>query len=150
MPERPCPDCGLNTQGSARGAIAGMTSRNARQWQEVPARPGDLARRPSPGTWPALEYACHVRDVLWLYDERLVLMLTTGGPHYPNWDTDAPAVARRYAEQDPAQVADPLRRPPPWASLHLASRARTASPSTHTMRQAVCSLHPPAAHSSRS
>ncbi len=47
--------------------------------------------------------------MLRLYDERLVLMLTTGGPRYPSWDQDATAVAGRYAEQDPAQVAADLR-----------------------------------------
>ena len=107
--ERPCPECGLDTQGFVRDAIAGMISRNARQWQEVLAGPGDAARRPSPGTWSAPGYACHVRDVLRLYDERLVLMLMTGGPRYPNWDQDATAVAGRYAEQDPARVAADLR-----------------------------------------
>jgi len=74
--------------GLARDVIAGMISRNARQWQDVLAGPGDKARRPSPGTWSALGYACHVRDVLRLCDERLVLMLATGGPRYPNWDQD--------------------------------------------------------------
>jgi len=106
---RPCPECGLDAQRFARDVIAGMTSRNARQWQDVLAGPGDAARRPSPGTWSAPGYACHVRDVLRLYDERLVLMLTTGGPRYPSWDQDATAVAGRYAEQDPAQVAADLR-----------------------------------------
>jgi hypothetical protein len=97
--ERPCPECGLDTQAFARDAIAGMISRNARQWQEVLAGPGGKARRPSPGIWSALEYACHVRDVLRLYDERLVLMLMTAGPRYPNWDQDATAVAGRYASR---------------------------------------------------
>jgi hypothetical protein len=106
--ERPCPECGLNAPVFARDAIAGMISRNARQWQDVLAGPGDTAHRLSPGIWSALEYACHVRDILRLYDERLVLMLTTGGPRYPNWDQDATAVAGRYAEQDPARVAADL------------------------------------------
>jgi hypothetical protein len=97
--ERPCPECGLNAHGFARDAIAGMIRRNARQWQEVLAGPGGKARRPSPGIWSALEYACHVRDVLRLYDERLVLMLMTAGPRYPNWDQDATAVAGRYASR---------------------------------------------------
>lgn len=102
---RPCPECGLDTQGFPREAIAGMIRANADAWQEVLARPDDVRRRPSPGVWSALEYGCHVRDVLRLYDERLVLMLTADGPRYANWDQDAAAVASRYAEQDPAAVA---------------------------------------------
>lgn len=30
-----------------------------------------LRRRPEPGTWSAVEYACHVRDVLWVFALRV-------------------------------------------------------------------------------
>jgi hypothetical protein len=106
--ERPCPECGLDTRAVRPEAVAGMVRRNAGQWQDVLTAPGDPRRRPSPETWSALEYGCHVRDVLRLYDERLVLMLTQDGPRYPNWDQDATAVAGRYGEQDPAVVAAEL------------------------------------------
>jgi len=108
--ERPCPECGLDTQGFSREAVAGMIRANAEAWQDVLAGSGrgDVRRRPSPGVWSALEYGCHVRDVHRLYDERLALMLTVDEPHYANWDQDATAVAERYAEQDPATVAGDL------------------------------------------
>lgn len=105
--ERRCPECGLDAQGVPRAAIAGMIRASAESWQQVLAR-RDPRRRASPAVWSALEYGCHVRDVLRLYDERLVLMLTADGPRYPNWDQDATAVADRYAEQDPARVAAEL------------------------------------------
>jgi DinB superfamily len=60
---------------------------------------------PITGKWSALEYGCHVRDVLRLYDQRLQLMLTHEGPQFPDWDQDATAVADRYIKQDPAAVA---------------------------------------------
>jgi DinB superfamily len=105
--ERPCPECGLDTQSFSREAVAGMIRANAEAWQGVLAR-SDARQRPSPGVWSALEYGCHVRDVLRLYDERLGLMLTVDEPHYANWDQDATAVAERYGEQDPARVASEL------------------------------------------
>jgi hypothetical protein len=105
---RPCPQCGLDTASFPREAVAGMVRVNARAWQDVLAGPADPRRRPSPGTWSALEYGCHVRDVLRLYDERLVLMLTSDGPRYPNWDQDVTAVADDYPSQDPAVVAAEL------------------------------------------
>jgi DinB superfamily len=107
--QRPCPECGLDTQGFPREAIAGMVRVNAAAWLGVLAGPGDVRRRPAPGVWSALEYGCHVCDVLWLNDERLRLMLMLEAPRYPNWDQDATAVADRYAEQDPAVVAAGLR-----------------------------------------
>jgi hypothetical protein len=109
--QRPCPECGLDTQGFPREAVAGMTRANARAWQRVLSggRPEDARRRPSPDVWSALEYGCHVRDVLRLFDERLALMLTADEPHYANWDQDATAVAERYGDQDPAAVAGELQ-----------------------------------------
>jgi hypothetical protein len=70
----------------------------------VLARP-DARTRPDPETWSPLEYACHVRDVLRLYDERLHLMLDEDDPLYPNWDQDASAVEGRYDAAGPEQVA---------------------------------------------
>src|SRR5258707_2361735 len=85
-----------------------MISANAAAWQEPLAAP-DAARRPVPGKWSPLEYGCHVRDVFLLYHYRLGLMLTEDDPLYPNWDQDETAVADRYGEQDPAEVARQLR-----------------------------------------
>jgi hypothetical protein len=65
----------------------------------------DVAVRPSDDRWSALEYACHVRDVFRIYDQRLTLMLTEDDPHFPNWDQDASAVDDAYNAQDPAVVA---------------------------------------------
>jgi DinB superfamily len=109
--QRPCPECGLDTQNFPREAVPGMVRANAQAWQGVLAGrgAGDVRRRLAPGVWSALEYGCHVRDVLRLYDERLGLMLTLDEPHYPNWDQNETAVAERYGEQDPAAVAAELQ-----------------------------------------
>jgi len=105
---RPCPECGLDTQSFAREAIPGMIRGNAAAWQQALSGPDDVRRRPQPAKWSTLEYGCHVRDVLRLYDERLQMMLTQDDPLYPNWDQDETAVAQRYGEQDPAVVAAEL------------------------------------------
>ena len=68
----------------------------------------DAGRRPTPSTWSPLEYACHVRDVCRLFEQRLELMLTQDAPTFDNWDQDETAVADRYGEQDPATVAGEL------------------------------------------
>ena len=81
-----------------------MIRANAAAWQDV-LRAANVADRPAPGKWSPLEYGCHVRDVLRLYDYRLTLMLTQDDPLYPNWDQDETAIADRYGEQDPATVA---------------------------------------------
>lgn len=75
---RPCPECGLDTNSFAREDIPAMILVNAAAWREPLAAP-DAARRPRPDKWSVLEYGCHVRDVLRLYDYRLSLMLTEDG-----------------------------------------------------------------------
>lgn len=107
--QRPCPECGFDTQGFAVEAVPGMILANAAAWQDALAA-GEARARPEPGKWSPLEYGCHVRDVLRLYDQRLELMLSQDDPLFPNWDQDQTAIADRYAEQDPATVAAALRR----------------------------------------
>src|SRR5260370_19844773 len=92
--ERPCPECGLDSQSFAREAVAGMIRANAQAWQGALAEDGlgNVRRHPSPGVWSALEYGCHVRDLLPLYDERLGLIPTLRQPPPAHRDQDAPAL----------------------------------------------------------
>ena len=103
---RPCPECGFDTGSFPVAAVPGMIMANAAAWP--PALAGDARTRPEPGKWSPLEYGCHVRDVFRLFDQRLELMLSQDDPLFPNWDQDATAVADRYAEQEPVQVATAL------------------------------------------
>jgi hypothetical protein len=105
--QRPCRECGLDTNSFAREDIPAMIRANAAAWR-LPLATPDAARRARPKKWSTLEYGCHVRDVLKLYDYRLNLMLTEDDPLYPNWDQDETAVAHRYDLQEPARVAEEL------------------------------------------
>jgi hypothetical protein len=95
-----------------------MVRANAAAWQDVLARPGGLTTRPSDDRWSALEYACHVRDVFRLYDQRLEMMLTEDDPDFTNWDQDVTAVEDRYNAQDPVTVAGEITA----AAARLADR----------------------------
>ena len=116
--ERPCPECGFDASTCDPRAVAGMIRENAAGWHaRVDAgrvRPG----RPAPNRWSSLEYACHVRDVFVLYDERLRRMLEEDDPLYANWDQDDTADEDRYDTQDPAIVVAALEA----AAARLADR----------------------------
>jgi hypothetical protein len=119
-----CPECGFDAGAFPADEVAGLVRQIAAVWTEALAGPpADLGRRPAPARWSPLEYGCHVRDVLRIYDERLRLMLTVDDPHYPNWDQDETAVAERYREQDPAVVAGELAE----AAVRIADRFETVS-----------------------
>ncbi len=63
----------------------------------------DAAVRPAPHLWSPLEYACHVRDVNRLFDERVRLMLAEDDATFANWDQDRTAVDEDYGEPGPGQ-----------------------------------------------
>ncbi len=115
--ERPCPECGFVASDFPREGVGAMVRANVEAWLRLLARP-DASERVAADRWSALEYACHVRDVFRLYDERLALMLAEDDPEFENWDQDATAIADRYGKQDPAVVV---------AELAVAGEALAAS-----------------------
>jgi S-DNA-T family DNA segregation ATPase FtsK/SpoIIIE len=67
-----------------------------------------LRARPSPEVWSALEYACHVRDVLGVQRERLLLALTEDRPTFIPMGRNERVTRDHYNDQDPLIVADQL------------------------------------------
>ena len=92
-----------------------------RQGRQAPARAArragsrtktstqSLRTRPEPDQWSALEYACHVRDVLDLNVERVQRRAGRRRPRVrrPS-DRDAAVTERDYNGQDPSAVADEI------------------------------------------
>ena len=74
------------------------------------ADPAVLRTRPGPEVWSALEYACHVRDVLDVQRQRLALALAQDCPSFVPMGRDERVIRDRYNEQVPADVADQLDR----------------------------------------
>ena len=105
--ERPCPECGFDSRAVRREEVKNRFYANASAWRRVLEQP-DVRRRPQPGVWSPLEYACHVRDVHRVFGERLRMMLAVDDPLFENWDQDAAATVGAYGAEDPARVADDL------------------------------------------
>jgi len=105
--ERPCPECGFDASAADASAVADLLRANAGAWPAVLAD-SRAAVRPTPDVWSALEYACHVRDVFRIYDERLRRMLTEDDPLYPNWDQDQTAIDDDYPLQSVDTVTEQL------------------------------------------
>lgn len=105
--ERLCPECGFDAAATDFREVPVLLRSSAEDWRGVLAAPA-ADQRPDDGTWSPLEYGAHVRDLCRVYRMRLNLMLEDDGAGFADWDQDATAVAERYAEQDPAVVADEL------------------------------------------
>ncbi len=106
---RPCDECGFDASAMDR-ADGPRLIREAAGDLGAAALRDDARTRPAPTVWSPLEYACHARDACRIYLERVRLMLTEHDPTFADWDQDETAVAERYWEQDPAQVAALLDR----------------------------------------
>lgn len=118
---RRCEDCGL-----AAGEVDPMTIGQrawvaAEVWVQILREHPAVEARPAPGVWSPLEYACHVRDVYRVFDDRLYRMLTEDDPGFANWDQDETAVLQRYAEADPEVVGTELEA----AAATLLARVQT-------------------------
>jgi len=105
--ERTCPECGF--------AAGGMPLDRAAAWLEsavstlrAALHTSGARTRPAATIWSPLEYGCHVRDTCDVARERIALVLSRDDPIFANWDQDATALEKRYADQDPQVVAAEL------------------------------------------
>jgi DinB superfamily len=105
-----CPDCGLAARGRPRHDLPSRLEDEGRAWGVLlrATSAADLRARAPDGTWSALEYGAHVRDVLAVFAARVELALAEDGPIFGWWDHEAAADAERYNDQSPEAVAAEL------------------------------------------
>jgi hypothetical protein len=105
--ERPCPACGFDAAQVEPRAVGAAVTDLLPRWRAVLGR-ADARERPSPQTWSATEYGCHVRDVFSVFDSRARLMLEGDDPVFDDWDQDVTAIEDDYAGQLPSEVGPRL------------------------------------------
>jgi hypothetical protein len=126
-----CPECGYSAADVDAHDLPALVRTAAAPWSQVLAR-ADVRVRPEPQVWSALEYGCHVRDVLTVFTGRVELVRSEDDPVFANWDQDETALAERYWEQDPVTVAAELasaagRNASAWADVTEPEWSRTAT-----------------------
>ncbi|HTJ38684.1 MAG TPA: DinB family protein [Dactylosporangium sp.] len=103
-----CDECGFAYDGVAAAEVPARLEGFTGRYTQALGAVTDLRRRPAPEVWSALEYACHVRDVLAVQRERLELALRTDAPEFVPMGRDDLVVTRAYNAQDPADVVAAL------------------------------------------
>ena len=122
--ERACPECGFDTTLIQPDDVAALLLEQAEVWEGLLADGAIRPGRPDDATWSTLEYACHVRDVLGKFIERVDAMLEEDDPLFANWDQDATAITDDYESQDPRTVVADLAERAVAFSLMLSAVAR--------------------------
>ncbi|HZQ85861.1 MAG TPA: DinB family protein [Acidimicrobiales bacterium] len=117
-----CPDCGLAARGIPRADLPSLLEDEGRTWGVLlrTASAATLRARAPEGTWSALEYGAHVRDVLAVFAARVELALAEDRPVFGWWDHEAAADTEGYNDQAPEVVATELE----GRASQLASLAR--------------------------
>jgi hypothetical protein len=104
-----CADCDftydLDEASSAQDRLGELATQVAGALQRADV---DVRRRPQPETWSALEYGCHVRDVLIVQRERVLAARRTDGAQCTPLGREERVEHDGYNEQDPARVARQL------------------------------------------
>jgi hypothetical protein len=105
-----CSECGFVYDESEAPLAAAAIQEGAHSMAILIADAGDDARlRPNANTWSALEYGCHVRDVLLVQRERVLLVRRcVDPPTPPPMGRDERADKDGYATQAPDDVARQL------------------------------------------
>src|SRR5256714_11090495 len=113
-----CPECAFDPGGVGAADLPAAVAGLGRRYQAPLTRllPGEddliLVARPLPGVWSALAYACHVRDVLSVFDGRIGRLLAEDAPELGWWDHEAAVAADAHAKQPPPQVPAAFTPPP--------------------------------------
>jgi len=105
-----CDECGFDYDEQDLAGVLDRLGRVAGEFGGLLAAAADDAvrRRPDPDTWSALEYSCHVRDVLDVQTRRIAQTLAEDVPAYVPMNREQRLVDERYGEQDPAAVTREL------------------------------------------
>jgi len=105
-----CAQCGFTYDDLGVGEIAGTIRAFGPTYRAALAGVDDgVARtRPAPAVWSALEYACHVRDVLLVQRDRALLALVEEQPSFARMNREERVALAHYNAHPPAQVAEQL------------------------------------------
>lgn len=118
-----CAECGYEFGSLDRDQIVRALTSLADEHGKLLSSVADdrLRAHSRAGSWSALEYGCHVRDVLRFQRDRVLLAQIEDTPRFASMRRDERAVEDRYNEQDPRSVGGELTA----AAAGLAQTLRT-------------------------
>ena len=105
-----CDECGYAYESVPTGKLAGRLRDMGQRYRDAlaSADPRAACRRPGPTVWSALEYACHMRDVLLVQRDRAVLALVEDNPGFARMYRDERVGLCHYSGEPLEQVLDEL------------------------------------------
>ena len=104
-----CTECGFRYDLAGAEQAGSSIVGGAREFGALLLSPHDrVTERPAPAVWSPLEYGCHLRDVLLVQRERVLLARRSPHPAAEPMGRDERVEHDGYADQAPADVARQL------------------------------------------
>jgi hypothetical protein len=104
-----CAECGFEYRlDEFAGAGPAISAGCAQIATEMRQHPDGLGRRVQPDVWSPLEYACHLRDVLLVQRERVLMARRRDRPSFDPMGRDERVGHDGYADQNPVDVSRQL------------------------------------------
>jgi hypothetical protein len=96
-----CDQCGFAYEEVAPDDVAGRLRAAPDRYRQSVANssPQVVSTRPDPAVWSAIEYACHVRDVLLVQRDRAVVALVEDRPSFARMYRDERVALCGYGQQ---------------------------------------------------
>jgi hypothetical protein len=104
-----CPQCGLHPGAQPRESLGTAAVELAAAWREflMTADEEYLRTNPAPGVFSPIQYGAHVRDILRVYGDRVLLALAEDDPEVPTFHP-AEDEWERYNHLGRQELADDL------------------------------------------
>jgi hypothetical protein len=85
-----CPQCGHHPAATERDSLGSQLKESAGSWRIFLTEADDARLRtvPGPGIFSPLQYGAHVRDILRVYGDRILIMLQEDDPVFPQFNPD--------------------------------------------------------------
>src|SRR3984957_5357000 len=85
-----CPQCGHHPAAMERDTLGTQLMESAESWRSFLMEADDSYLRtvPAPGVFSPVQYGAHVRDILRVYGDRILIMLEEDDPVFPQFNPD--------------------------------------------------------------
>jgi len=105
-----CDECGFDYDGLAVADAPSALRVGAERLAEdlFSGDDSSIHTRPDPGTWSVIEYTCHVRDVLLVQRERILLALVEDAPRFVPMYREERVTTAGYDRESATEVAQEL------------------------------------------
>lgn len=103
-----CDECGYRSSDLAREVLGEALVKRTAAVIETLSDAASLRERPAPEVWSALEYGCHLRDVLDVQRNRIGQALVEETPAFEPMRREERVTELAYNERDPEAVAADL------------------------------------------